>query len=420
MKKITLLLMLLNSIIINAQVASYTFSTHTGGTVASGGSLLGWQNEYYANSNENYLVNIGFTFFYNTGSYTQVYVNTNGFIRMGSYSSSGVNILNNNNATNVIAGFNTNMKAKARLQNYNFVTDGKVGYATEGTAPNRIFHVYWSKFTNAESDNTDYHINFEIRLYEGTNVIEFHYGNMKTLNGTAQVGLKGSNSSDFHVRTTTSNWASTEPSTTISSTCPISPTNVPANGTIFRFTPAAVTCDPPTDVIIDNILNTTAKLNWTNSFSNVSNNFQYKVQPQGTGVPTAAGTAVNNNNQVTMNNLTAETNYEVYLRKMCTLGVDGDWIGPFNFTTISDALSASDFVKNKLSVYPNPTENNITITAADQILTTTIYNLLGQKVNAKKHRDTTVELSLEQLNIGTYILEVETTNGVQTSRLIKK
>lgn len=96
-----------------------------------------------------------------------------------------------------------------------------------GTAPNRVIvfqwggryfgdatlngtyrgHNYWRRVVNGH--NNDY-LHFQIRLYETTNVIEFHYliGNPRTsssgsLTSDVQVGLRGTSATDFNARTKT-------------------------------------------------------------------------------------------------------------------------------------------------------------------------------------------------------------------------
>jgi hypothetical protein len=73
-------------------------------------------------------------------------------------------------------------------------SSGKIHYATVGSAPNRIFvvefyRVVWGPFSSPLVD-------FQIRLVEGTNDIEFHYGDMADAgfgaNG-ASIGIKDNN-----------------------------------------------------------------------------------------------------------------------------------------------------------------------------------------------------------------------------------
>ena len=329
MKKITLLILLF-AFKINAQVSSYTFSVHTGGAQVSSGSDLGFNGtSYVSNQNQSYNITLPFTFYYDGNPYQNITACTNGFIRMGTTNSNGLNILNNASATNVISGLNTEFKARALYQaGFGvYVTLGRFGFRTTGTAPNRVFTVYWIDYTNSTTaENNTFDIDFNIKLYETSNVIEFVYGNILPAgSSTVQVGLKGASNSDVNAITTTNNWASVTQSTSSAATCTLSNTVKPANATIFRWTPPAITCDTPSNLAVTNVFDTTATLNWDNDLINSSNNFQYSVQPAGTGEPTVAGTAVTNSRTANITGLSPETAYEIYVRKACTYGKFSTW-----------------------------------------------------------------------------------------------
>ena len=423
MKKITLLILLL-AFKINAQVSSYTFSTDTGGTVSSSGTSLGYQGTYYnSNANETYVINLPFTFYFNGNPFTSISACTNGFIRMGNTSSNGTTIFNNTSATNIIAGFNTGLKARARYHAGldAFVTDGTFGYSSSGTAPNRVFTIYWNKFTNySTAEDSNFNVNFNIKLYETTNVIEVVYGNVSPVGGAAQVGLKGASVNDVNARTTANNWVATVQSTSATATCLLSNTVKPTNGLIFRWTPPAITCDTPNNLAVTNILDTTATLSWENDLINSSNNFQYVVQPAGTGVPTSGFVALNNATTVGATNLTPETNYEVYVRKVCSYGKFSNWVGPVNFTTLSTELSTEDFYLNAIKMYPNPVVNTLSFTGDVVINKIRVYTILGQEVMYKDIANTTFNLDCTGLSEGTYFVTIETEKGKTVRKFIKK
>jgi photosystem II stability/assembly factor-like uncharacterized protein len=74
-----------------------------------------------------------------------------------------------------------------------------VSYITEGLAPNRTFVIQWKDIYAAEESSTT--INFQVRLYETTNKIEFHYGPISV--GTyipyeVMIGLEDHIGGDFH------------------------------------------------------------------------------------------------------------------------------------------------------------------------------------------------------------------------------
>ena len=98
----------------------------------------------------------------------------------------------------------------------------------------------------------------------------------------------------------------------------------------------------------------------------------------------------------------------------------------FNFPIITNTvsttfsnLSNSSFGRNELfSIFPNPTKNslNINLLSENEIQNCVIYNLLGQKLISSKSQQRIDVSSLQQ---GTYLIEVETKNGMSTKRFIK-
>ncbi len=83
---------------------------------------------------------------------------------------------------------------------------------------------------------------------------------------------------------------------------------------------------------------------------------------------------------------------------------------------LSDVLSTQLPTLITLSLYPNPTKNNFTITLADHdiLQKATIYNSLGQEV--LNSTQTTIDVS--SLSKGLYVVEVQTTTGKGTQKLI--
>ncbi|RRJ90479.1 GEVED domain-containing protein [Flavobacterium macacae] len=93
----------------------------------------------------------------------------------------------------------------------------------------------------------------------------------------------------------------------------------------------AQACPSPT--ALTSVVNsaTTATLGWA-TLTNGGNDFEIKIQLAGAGVPASSGTAVSGTSYSDAV-LTANTNYEFYVRKVC--GVDGNsgWVGPKTFST---------------------------------------------------------------------------------------
>jgi hypothetical protein len=230
MKKLLFLIVLAAfALNINAQVANYTFSTVTstyneitGGTVLGTGTID--DNNYNAN-------NIGFSFTYNGTAYTQFSANANGFIAMGATVSSSYSAISGGTSNNVISPANEDLQGN---------TGGELSYLLSGTTPNQVLTIQWKNFRHYGASSEIY--NFQIKLYETTNVIEFVYGSY-TKNSTArtqQVGLRGSSNSDYNNRTTTINWSASTAGISNTATMTLSSTVLPVSGTIFHWAPPIV------------------------------------------------------------------------------------------------------------------------------------------------------------------------------------
>jgi hypothetical protein len=99
----------------------------------------------------------------------------------------------------------------------------------------------------------------------------------------------------------------------------------------------APSCLPPNNIVVSNITAQSVQLDW-DDMSNVSQfDFEYVIQTQGLGTPTANGTSVSD---VTVVNSTLLSNtlYEVYVRADC--GTEySTWVGPVNFKTLCDPFT---------------------------------------------------------------------------------
>jgi trimeric autotransporter adhesin len=238
------------------------FSQPTGNTytsIATTGTVIN------ANGNDDTTVTqlpIGFTFAYNGRNFTQFAFNTNGFIRLGrggitrQYSSNlqvpRVSPLHASADSNLILPFNFDLKPGTAASTYH--------YQTSGTAPNRILTVQWRNVSDKDSAAPAFikaytNMEFQAKLYETTNVIEFAYGTFVTnpdATGTnfksAGVGLKGTpgnrrGSVLYLQKSSTASWAATaafKDSLETLTHFNFRRIPIPASGFTFRFTPAVL------------------------------------------------------------------------------------------------------------------------------------------------------------------------------------
>lgn len=212
---------------LNAQVSNYTFSQDYGTyTEITGGSTHSW------NSQTSSAINIGFDFVFNGRSYSQFYINKNGYITFGGNTNlSGSPISNNNNGNEGVVS----ALGRALISG---TSTSEIRYRQIGSSPNRIFVIQWK---NARISGTTSNFNFQIRLHETTNIVEIMYGSTTdvtySINNSVQVGLRGASNTDFNNRATSSNWNNTVQGGANGSTCSTTIAIVPPSGLIFRWTP---------------------------------------------------------------------------------------------------------------------------------------------------------------------------------------
>ncbi|MFQ3597758.1 MAG: choice-of-anchor D domain-containing protein [Chloroherpetonaceae bacterium] len=228
----------------NAVSTAYNFSQTTGTyTPITGGTVLGTGT---AVDDNNYAAQpIGFTFNYDGVDYTQLGVNSNGFVWFGATAPATSTYTSISSTTaagsRIVAALNGDLRGG---------TSGELRIETIGTAPNRECVVQWTnfqhyRFTPVVGDN----YNFQIRLREADGRIEIHYGTFaKDATARAyQVGLRGTANTDFNNRTTTTNWSASTAGTVNTSTMSLTTTVFPASGLTFRFSvPPPIDARPTT------------------------------------------------------------------------------------------------------------------------------------------------------------------------------
>ncbi|HQW26699.1 MAG TPA: hypothetical protein PLV75_12090, partial [Saprospiraceae bacterium] len=153
---------------------------------------------------------IGFDFEFHCQHFTQFIFNTNGFIKLGTETTPKTNLFFSNaqstsegifdnadsNNVNLIAVFNHDIETIA--------ADPDFRVHTSGTAPNRVCTIQWKnmqEWSNDPATKQYLDMNFQLKLYETTNVIEFVYGEWNESTNpsnykTASCGLKGSSYED--------------------------------------------------------------------------------------------------------------------------------------------------------------------------------------------------------------------------------
>jgi len=149
----------------------------------TGGTIITDRN----NANDQFFSgsSIGFDFIFGDQTFNQIGISTNGF---ASFSNAANNIEYPlfRNINNSISPFSGDLIAQ---------NNSSISVKTEGSAPNRVFIIQWKNYRwNNEAGS----FNFQLRLYEGTNAIEFHYGNFAHTNNVRNIQVSiNRNNADF-------------------------------------------------------------------------------------------------------------------------------------------------------------------------------------------------------------------------------
>ena len=222
-----------------AQLSTYTFSSSAGTYIPITGTTLfggGWDD------GASILLNIPFTFNYNNVNYTMVSVGANGFITLGTQAINQGYCGLASGMFNSIAGYCTDLKGSPT---------SSILYTTRGVSPNRQFVAQWTDCDHWNNSNLN-HWTFQIILNETSNAVQVVWGNsteatfmgpnncVDAVNESGDVGLIGNSIADFNTRMVTNGvntWATSVAGTIIGDVCNMSPTNFPASGLTYTWTP---------------------------------------------------------------------------------------------------------------------------------------------------------------------------------------
>ncbi len=296
---LALVMSIASALALHAQsITNYAFSYSTG-TYTSLNGQSGTQTATLASgsTDDGYYsqVPIGFEFVYMGQIYTTVSASTNGWMTLGQNASSSL-------SNNLTSG--TPRPVIAPLWDDLHMGSGAVLYRTDGNAPNRVFTIEWYNVRWYYSVSTPT-ISFQVKLYEGTGVVQFIYQQESgSLSGSesASIGITASNTGSgnfLSVNTTFDAVSSTTETTSINTR--------PATGYTMTFTPPTTTPAAPSNLTFTNVLPGQMTLNWQDN-SNNEVGFLIMRSTDGTNYTTVVFTAANQTSY-TATGLTPSTTY---------------------------------------------------------------------------------------------------------------
>ena len=157
--------------------------------------------------------NLPFDFEYDGFIYNKAQISTNGWFEFGIGNDGTLRGLSTPTQIGNIGANNNGRLASTERptkalgpwwEDLNTDPTGVVGYKVEGSAPNRVVIVQWKDMRAYwDPSTTTTRVNLQIRLYETTNIIEYHYG--PVVQGTfsggdigAMIGVKDHIGGDYH------------------------------------------------------------------------------------------------------------------------------------------------------------------------------------------------------------------------------
>ncbi len=338
-------LLLLTSIGSYAQV-NYTFIATTASyTPVAGGTTPALINRPYdfgqtSSTYDEGIANnipIGFTFNYNGAGYTAINICANGFATLGSPFLENLGYVENFYINNLTSGPlspsypggiepNTKPVLAPLWDDLNVQQNSNLRYLTTGSAGSRVFTFEWS---NAlwQYDATAAVLSFELKLYEGTNVIEFCYkdeGGTPSAGASASIGITASDQTGGGFMSL----QNTSASPSISTATEVNALNSkPANNQVYRFTP--LPCNLPLNLTY-NSLNTSVNFSWVAPVG--VNTFEYAVNTSPSDPASGISTTTTN---ATVAALSPGTSYYIHLRSFCSASSQSVWYTQ-SFTTTNN------------------------------------------------------------------------------------
>ena len=217
-------------------------------------------------------------------------------------------------------------------------------------------------------------------------------GTGTTANSYSAAGLNASTTYHFHVRTNCGNGNFSD-------------------WTTISFTTDDAPCLAPAGLTVSNVTSNAANLNWT---AQAGNTFQYVLNQTITN-PNAGGT-VTSNNTFAASTLTGSTTYYFHVRTDCGNGNFSDW-STVSFTTSSTVGLNEPKIIN-LSVYPNPANDQVTITGETEG-TVTLINTNGQVLTSIDLENQNT-LDLSSYESGVYFINYVSEHKTGNVKVIKE
>jgi hypothetical protein len=182
-------------------------------------------------------------------------------------------------------------------------------------------------------------------------------------------------------------------------------------------------CSAPVGLFADSLSDSTAMLHWLPS----GEESEWDLIWGSIGFDTASAGILVESLQDTsyyLENLTAGSTYDFYVRAVCTDEIHSVWAGPYTFTTWYVGVEENSLI-NSLVVFPNPANDVINISfekwVENTLIQYEIVNVNGQKVITSGTKGLTKStIDIGKLPVGFYFLKIYMNDKTASRVFIKR
>jgi len=99
---------------------------------------------------------------------------------------------------------------------------------------------------------------------------------------------------------------------------------------------------------------------------------------------------------------------------------ESDWSEVWSFTTDVNMGIGNKSNKFKINIFPQPANNHLNIQSSSTIEKVEIYNLFGQLVYFNDYQEKNIQINLDKLAQGNYLMNIYSEDGIQTEKILKE
>ena len=172
-------------------------------------------------------------------------------------------------------------------------------------------------------------------------------------------------------------------------------------------------CPPVTNVHIVSVTANNATVAWSDTANASLWQIEYGLRGFDRGEGLSATTS---DNQYTMLDLDANTEYDVYVAAVCTDGILSAFSETVTFTTATNGIDV--LVNNmQIAIHPNPARRDITIECSEPV-EMSVCDISGRTVMAQSYIGTKAVIPIAILAPGAYFIRLVNDNGTTVRKLI--